>query len=136
MNRAIFDIGVRKSNKFNQTHGELWECVSCEWKFGKNVSRAIHNLKFPYYNKLPPPSGVNNKVGITNESKLGVAMYLWNKDMYINHDAKNIDQANIWRVYGVNIRQCIEELCFKLEAKDRYEEITSSGDVIELLKNI
>ena len=59
-NGAILDIGVVQANKFNETHRELWEYVSHEWKFVYTASLAIQNLKFPSYNKLFPPSGVNN----------------------------------------------------------------------------
>ena len=61
-------------------------------------------------------------------------MYLWKKDTDVIYDAKKNDQANLCQAYGVTIGQCIEALRTKLEAKDRYEDITSSGDVIELLK--
>ena len=71
-----------------------------------------------------------------NEAEISVAMYICNKDMDIIYDAKNNDQANICRSYGVNIGQCTEALHVKLEAEDRYEEITSSRYFIELLKLI
>ena len=38
--------------------------------------------------------------------------------------------------YGVTIRQCTEALRAKIEAEDRYEDITLSGDIIEPLKLI
>ena len=71
-----------------------------------------------------------------NEAEISVAMYICNKDMDIIYDDKNNDQANICRSYGVNIGQCTEALHVKLEAEDRYEEITSSRYFIELLKLI
>ena len=56
--------------------------------------------------------------------------------MDIFYDAKNNDQANPCQAYGVTIGQCTETLRAKLEAKDRYEDISSYEDVIELLKLI
>ena len=40
------------------------------------------------------------------------------------------------RAYGVTIVNCTEALCTKLEVKDIYCDITSSGYIIELLKLI
>ena len=70
-----------------------------------------------------------------SEAKLNVAMYLWKKEMDIINYAKK-DQANLLRAYGGTIGQCTEAICAKLEVKDRYDNITSSGDVIGILKLI
>ena len=70
------------------------------------------------------------------ETELGVEMYLWKNYFYIIYDAKNNDQANLLWAYRLTINKCTEEFRTKLQAEDRYEEITSSGYVIELLKII
>ena len=46
------------------------------------------------------------------------------------------DQANLRRAYGRTIRLCTEEIRAKLKVKDRYKNITPSGEVIGLLKLI
>ena len=71
-----------------------------------------------------------------SEAEIGVAMYLCKKDMDIIFFSKNNDQENLCRAYRVTIGQRKESLRTKLEARDRYEEISSSGDVIELPKRI
>ena len=46
------------------------------------------------------------------------------------------DQANMRRAYGGTIGKCTEAIRAKLEVKDRYENITPSGEVIGILKLI
>lgn len=122
----IYDCTYKQADMYSKTTREIAEYVGRTYKYGTDVRLAIESLKNTNIEQPEDPPDPATRT----------QTLIWEKRVVEYVKRETAFEDNMKTLYSLIWGQCTDALRAKLQARSNHKTIATSGDSIELLKNI